>query len=404
MALVEINPGDSVSCSGGRVVTPIDLDLSGLNVAGCVWSAEDGKYFVDKMGPEGAASFAKFYEGQQAFINRCISVQCGSIRSNSGSVASSASSGSASRGSGLTGGRIDRVRALAKLESNKRKKVPDGLCYSKLLKTKGAEAHVQRLGEWPSMASVLRTPASAFQSLDELERFRLTGDEGMAHVAAGGCDGVSFVASASRLASSFKYPRGSFGAVLAADARGLNMSAPAQRYTARTLLGGSGFEGTVSASSIRNYDSATARTYVVTLPSEFWSSSTESCSDAAARVRRATDALCMTVLRSVGGGAYAFVIGVKDAAVKVSEAFGGLTMDVWVGDYSDVLSDDSSVPIRGSDATNLLVLGKVGEGVAFEGSDLDLSTRVGEKVAGGVNAKRVVSLKGEVRCMRMLSG
>lgn len=235
MALVEVAPGDSVS-QASELVNAFNFDFTNFDVSKYLLSPEQYLVVGREFGGQQAVGLLEFCKSQQNLIHRCISVQAGSIKSASGSEASRASSGVASRGSSLHAARFAAARKLA-CEKRSRKVVPRGLCYTKMLKQSASESVAARLGEWPSLASLLKTPYSSFQSLDELQRFRLVGNGESVHVEAGGVEGFPLLPAVSRVASSFSYPQGSFGAVLKADGRGCREKSFV-KLNPRTFVGG----------------------------------------------------------------------------------------------------------------------------------------------------------------------
>jgi len=208
-----LGPGDSASnfAANDSMVGSLIPELSK-----CVFTAGDYLRLVELLGVGEANAMRDFMANQLATVKQCLSV--GAYNARVSSVGSRLSFNSRSGSSpslesaavGLHGARMVQVGK----RSRRAKKVPDGLCYTKLFSDDNVACQAELLGKWPTMASLLKKPASIFQSVGELGRFRIVGDSGSVHVKAGGVDGQSFVASAAFLASSVRQAPGSFGALV----------------------------------------------------------------------------------------------------------------------------------------------------------------------------------------------
>lgn len=124
--------------------------------------------------------------------------------------------------SGLVGSRLALINKVVDWRSSgastgraqeRKVKYPDGLCYAKMLRPECADTATSKLGVFPTFAALMRTGLSKFQSLQELERFRLvkTSDD-LYHVAAGGMEGVSFLDAACTYSKGVKTLPGTIGA------------------------------------------------------------------------------------------------------------------------------------------------------------------------------------------------
>nr|UYO08046.1 zinc finger protein [Martellivirales sp.] len=231
-----LKPGDSASnlSPNGSFVGSIAPELSK-----CVFTAEDYLRVVELLGVAEANDMRAFMSRQLDTVKQCLSIGAYSARVSSvGSGVSSPSSrhsGSlpSSRGfaAGLHGARTRSVP----LSSKRVKRVPDGLCYTKLFNDSNVAHQAELLGKWPTLASLLKKPAAAFQSIGELSRFRLVGDVDAVHVRAGGVDGQSFLDSLGPVVASTRQQPGSFGAVV--KSLGSTARVPT-RLSLRTVVGG----------------------------------------------------------------------------------------------------------------------------------------------------------------------
>jgi len=181
---------------------------------------------------------------QLRVTERAVSLQCGALRVSTGSsLASGSMSGSSVVAGSRKNGGMTKMASIRKAASWRRKAVPQGLCYTQLLRDSALPSVAESLGQWPTLASLLKTSAAAFKSLDELRSFRLSGDECAAHVSCGGA-GTSLLPSFARVAQGLKLSPGTLGAVLRASAIAPDPSA--LRVGARTPVGGSGARGFVA--------------------------------------------------------------------------------------------------------------------------------------------------------------
>nr|DAZ92376.1 TPA_asm: PA protein [Pecan associated jivivirus 1] len=144
-----------------------------------------------------------------AYGEKCLALEHRRVSLCSASVRSASSTGSSSIGSplraGLTGTRLESIAKVDSWRSggdNIRRRVPSGLCYSKLLMASMAPSVVEKAGEWPTFGSLVRLSAKSFQSVEDLRRFRLVpSGDGVCHVKAGGKDGFGFLEGVATYAS-----------------------------------------------------------------------------------------------------------------------------------------------------------------------------------------------------------
>jgi len=234
-----VYPGDSASNRSGSSpdLTFSQIGLMQVDMSRCVFTAEDYKLVIERGGKEAFNEIMANNNTAMSLMSRMLGMQSAALRSATSSSVSGDgnSTGTPSNGSGKARGvapqRVQRLRAM----TSWRKSVPDGLCYTKMMRTGSAPSEAERLGVWPTVASLLRSPLSSFQSLDDLERFRLVGDSESVHVKAGGHEGFSALGSLSWLAQSSKYPVGTLGAVV--KATGVP-PVPGLSLNHRTVVGG----------------------------------------------------------------------------------------------------------------------------------------------------------------------
>lgn len=230
-----VQPGDSASQNGSALTS---LDLESCGFGNTVLSAENYLAVLREAGPDVAARVLEFYGTQQQFFMKCVSAHFGENRMIAKTMSNASSTTTGSSGTGVV---AKRTRSLAgvskrvKFSGGRPRRVPDGLCYTKALSPNSLEEVASRLGEWPSVASLLRTPADKYMSLGDLSRFRLVGDSQMLHLRAGGSEGYSFCSTLGSVAKLSRFPIGSFGAVLAA-AGGTGRVMP--NVSLRSVVGG----------------------------------------------------------------------------------------------------------------------------------------------------------------------
>lgn len=169
-------------------------------------------------GPEPAARLLAYGEAALKYANGCNSLASASIRSMS--VASSTSSRTGTSGpAGLSGTRLESIRKVGswrdKGDLNRQaptpSRVPDGMCYMKLLNKNNVEQQCVRTGDWPTFGALTRLSARVFKDISELERFRLVQTcKDVYHVAAGGNKGVSFLDSVAMYGTRIKAQPGTF--------------------------------------------------------------------------------------------------------------------------------------------------------------------------------------------------
>lgn len=209
----EVLPGDSVSQDGGE--SSFDSVISK-----CVVSPQDYIRMWEISGEHGVGKLMADMRMQLLEASRCAGRTGAALRV--ASAGSSLASSSVSSGSGCSTGGSKTGKLLSgasrRLSARKSNRVPHGLCYSKLLRDDTYDSIVAKLGEWPTVSSLLSSPFSSFQSLNSLERFRLVGTSSSVHVWAGGSQGDSLLDSLSSVARA-KPPVGGFiqgtlGAVL----------------------------------------------------------------------------------------------------------------------------------------------------------------------------------------------
>lgn len=184
----------------------------------------------------------KFAVDQQAIDNRWVSLQAASNR-RACAVRGGASNSDLSSGTSSTsrvGGTNPRLDSIKRAASWRIKSIPAGYCYTKLFRESVAERQAQRLGPWPTVASLLQTSSAHFRSLSDLSGLSMSGDVSAAHVSdvvESGVEATPVLESMKRVAMGLKTSKGSFGELLRGSSVPLASSGVVVK--ARTAVGGS---------------------------------------------------------------------------------------------------------------------------------------------------------------------
>nr|DAZ92377.1 TPA_asm: PB protein [Pecan associated jivivirus 1] len=218
-------------------IESVAASVASANVVPC-FTVSDLVHAYGVMSPPDYRALFQLVQEQVRVSDRVASFSCGALR-----VASSKSSGSDRSNSDSAGSFTGQTRlryassGVKRAASWRKKVVPDGMCYARLLRDGAVESVSTSLGVWPTVASLLQQPADHFRSLHDLGDLTVSGDESAIHViekASGGQPAL--LPAMARVAQGLKTAPGSFGAVLRAS--GLIDRATRFKVTARTAVGG----------------------------------------------------------------------------------------------------------------------------------------------------------------------
>lgn len=207
---------------------------SGIPVAPVPFTGSEILECGKEFGPDFASRMLRHSEAVLEYCRKAASFQSAALRCASSSGSTGSGSGSPigiGRPAGLTGTRLGAINKVASWRNNngdisigqgsiqsepRRRPVPNGMCYTKLLATNVSESAVLKIGEWPTFGSLVRLSEKIFKPIAELERFRLDGDGDMVHVLAGGRKGRSFLDAVALYASTIKAQPGTLAAAVSA--------------------------------------------------------------------------------------------------------------------------------------------------------------------------------------------